>query len=112
MKLAIEIGKRGTSWEETMIELADVIGSGISASEAIPCAFGILAANPGDTMGAIRMSANIGNDTDTIGTMVGAMAGALYGAKTIPDKFLKTINKVNGFDLERVAQDIAIEYYE
>ena len=112
MKLAIEIGKRGTSWEETMIELADVIGSGISASEAIPCAFGILAANPGDTMGAIRMSANIGNDTDTIGTMVGAMVGALYGAKTIPDKFLKTINKVNGFDLERVAQDIAIEYYE
>lgn len=112
MKLAIEIGKRGTSWEETMIELADVIGSGIAASEAIPCAFGILAANPDDTMGAIRMSANIGNDTDTIGTMVGAMAGALYGAKTIPDKFLKTINKVNGFDLERVAQDIAIEYYE
>lgn len=112
MRLAIEIGRRGESWEETMRELADVIGSGISATEAIPCAFGILAANPDDTMGAIRMSANIGNDTDTIGTMVGAMAGALYGAKTIPGKFLNTINNVNGFDLERVAQDIAIEYYE
>lgn len=112
IKLAVEIGKKGLSWEETMRELADVIGSGISASEAIPCAFGILAANPNDTMGAIRMSANIGNDTDTIGTMVGAIAGALYGAKTIPEKFLDTINNVNGFDLERVAQDIAIEYYE
>jgi ADP-ribosylglycohydrolase/DNA-binding GntR family transcriptional regulator len=112
MRLAIEIGKRGLGWEETMRELRDVIGSGINAAEAIPCAFGILAANPGDTMSAIRMGINIGNDTDTIATVVGAIAGALYGVKTIPMKFLKTINEVNGFNLERIAQDMAINYYQ
>lgn len=111
IRLAIEIGQRGLGWEATMLELGDIIGSGLSAAEAIPCAFGILAANPGDAMGAIKMGVNIGSDTDTVATIVGAMAGALYGAKAIPPRFLECINSVNGFDLERIAYDIAAEYH-
>lgn len=112
IQFAIQIARTSDSWESAMRNLSEIIGSGIYATEAIPCAFGIIAANPNDIMGAIKMSANIGNDTDTIGSMVGAITGALYGAKTIPGRFLDTINNVNSFDLERVAQDIAIEYYE
>lgn len=111
IRLAIDIGRQGLGWEETMMELADIIGAGLPAAEAIPCAFGILAANPGDTMGAIKMGVNIGGDTDTVATIVGAMAGALYGAKTIPARFLGTINRENGFKLEGLAQDIATRYY-
>ncbi len=111
MRLAVEIGKRGMGWEETMLELRDIIGAGLAAAEAIPCVFGILAANPNDAFGAIKMGVNIGDDTDTVATMVGAIVGALYGTSNIPLKFLKPINEVNKFDLERLAHDITGAYY-
>ena len=110
-KLAIEIGRRGLGWEETMIELRDVIGAGLAAAEAIPCVFGILAANPDDAMGAIKMGVNIGDDTDTVATMVGAIAGALYGMSNIPERYVGVINEVNHFDLQRLARDITEAYY-
>lgn len=111
IKLAVEIGKRGLGWEATMLELRDIVGAGLAAAEAIPCTFGILAANPNDAMGAIKMGVNIGDDTDTVATMVGAIAGALYGMSSIPEKYIRIINEVNKFDLERVARDITGAYY-
>ena len=51
-------------------------------------------------MSAIKMGVNIGDDTDTVATMVGAVAGALYGMGNIPDEYISLINKVNDFDLE------------
>ena len=41
IRLAIEIGHRGNSPEEVMEELRDLIGTGYTATESIPCAFGI-----------------------------------------------------------------------
>ncbi len=111
IRLAIEIAERRLGWEDTMKELSDIIGTGHSVAEAVPCAFGILAANPDNAMGAVKMGVNIGGDTDTVATMVGAMAGALYGARSFPPHFLEIINRANGFDLERIAHDIATEYY-
>ena len=61
-----------------MLELGDVIGAGLSANEAVPCVFGILAATDADALSAIKMGVNIGNDTDTIATMVGAIVGAMH----------------------------------
>lgn len=110
--LAVEIGRKGLGWERTMLELGDIIGAGLAASEAIPATFGILAACEGDAMSAIKMGVNIGNDTDTIATMVGAIAGALYGAKGIPREYIKLIDEVNAFDLEKVAKDIFEAYYK
>ena len=81
------------------------------ATEVIPCVFGIPAATPGDPMSAIKMGVNIGDDTDTVATMVGAVAGALYGMGNIPDEYISLINKVNDFDLEGLARDIEREFY-
>jgi len=62
-------------------------------------------------MSAIKMGVNIGDDTDTVATMVGAVAGALYGMGNIPDEYISLINKVNDFDLEGLARDIEREFY-
>ena len=111
MELAIKIGKRTIGWENAMEELGDIIGSGQSAVEAVPCAFGILAASSGNIMQGIKMGTNVGFDTDTVATIVGSIAGALYGVQTIPMKYLEAINSTNGFDLERLAHDFASTFY-
>ena len=111
IELAIQIGRSALGWENAMEELGDVIGSGQSAAEAIPCAFGILAASPDSIMQGLKMGVNIGFDTDTVATIVGAIAGALYGVQTIPMKYLESINSTNGFDLERLVHNLAITYY-
>jgi ADP-ribosylglycohydrolase len=109
--LAAEIGRKGLPWEQAMLELRDIVGAGLMATEAIPCTFGILAATPGDAFAGIRMGVNIGDDTDTVATMVGAVAGALYGTSNIPMRYLDVIDKVNGFDLKGLAEEIEAKFY-
>ncbi|KAA0258861.1 hypothetical protein FHQ18_02640 [Deferribacter autotrophicus] len=40
---------------------------------------------------AILKAINIGGDSDTIGAVTGAIAGAIYGIDNIPDRFLKYV---------------------
>lgn len=104
MRLALEIAIRSNSnWEETMLELGDVIGAGLHISEAVPCAFGIIGATAANPMQSIYMGVNIGNDTDTIATIAGAMAGALQGIQAFPEGYLDIIDNINGFDLAGLA---------
>lgn len=111
MELAVSIAERGLSWEETMLELAAVIGSGLSANEAVPCVFGILAATGGDVMSSIKMGVNIGNDTDTIATMAGAIAGAMCGADAIPMQWANLICQVNQMDLPVLARNFTEVFF-
>ena len=107
IKLAVSIAERYQGdIERTMDELADIIGCGLSAAEAIPVSFGLLKACGNDTMKVIRAAVNIGNDTDTIATIVGAMAGTLNGPDEEMMNYLETINSVNGFDLKIVASGL------
>ena len=103
--LACEIGKKYQgNMPKAMQELADIIGSGLNASETVPSAFGLLVAANGDPWKSIIAAVNIGNDTDTIATIVGAMAGTL---NSYYDKEkLRIINNVNNFDLERIAGEL------
>ena len=111
MEMAIEIGRAGRSWEETMLELGSVIGGGIAIVESVPSVFGIITACGEDTMAGIRMGVNMGNDTDTVATMVGAILGAKNGLAGIPSHYLEMINRVNKIDIEQLAKDIEHVYY-
>ena len=105
IKLAVEIGKKYKGDDEkAMKELADVIGSGILASEAVPCAFGILAASDGDTRKAIFMGVNIGGDTDTVATMAAAMSGIYEGY--YDEKKMHLIDEINSYNLSSLARKI------
>ncbi|KEZ90284.1 ADP-ribosylglycohydrolase family protein [Lacrimispora celerecrescens] len=106
MKLAIGIALTASSLDEATTEIADIVGSGLHISEAVPAVFGIMIAAKGNLMEAIIGAVNIGSDTDTIATMTGAVLGALCGSSREIEKYLELIQSVNGFDLVGIAEDI------
>jgi len=106
--LAIELANRARSTEEAMGQIYDLIGTGIHVSEAVPAAIGLLAATNGEPVKGILAAVNIGNDTDTIATILGAIAGARLGAKSFPKEWLSLLNQRNGFNLETLATDFYI----
>ncbi len=103
LELAVRLAKQSRSMEQAMRDIADIIGSGLHISEAVPAAFGLLAAAGGDTMETIYGGVNIGNDTDTVATIAGAVAGAMNGVRSIPESYLDEINRMNDMDLGRLA---------
>ena len=93
--------------EDKMAALGRRIGAGLHIAEAVPCAVGFVAANPGDPAGAIAGAVNVGYDTDTIATMTGAIVGALYGAGAFPAHYLPVLEKANGLAISGLAERIA-----
>jgi len=107
MQLAIDLGmKYQGDFERAMIEIADTVGCGLYAYEAIPGMFGMLAACKGDWMKTICMSVNAGSDADSTACMAGYILGALHGCEAVPRGFWKLIDEKNGFDLENMAIQI------
>lgn len=106
IKLAIEIALRSSSIDEATTEIADLVGSGLHISEAVPAVFGIIIAAKGNPMEAIIAAVNIGSDTDTIASMTGAVLGALCGQRSFPSRYLKLIEGVNGFNIIEMAEKV------
>ena len=44
-----------------------------------------------DYKSAVLRAVNLGSDTDTVGAVAGALAGALYGYDAIPEKWLSSL---------------------
>lgn len=104
---AVEIGLRHQGdFDRAMGELADEIGGGLPANEAVPAAFGYIAATGGSVMQTIYMAVNAGDDTDTVACMAGYIVGALGGVEQIPGKYLSIIETLNGFELQTLALGI------
>lgn len=102
IKLAVAIGEKcKNDMEKAMRELADIIGSGLAAAEAVPTVFGLLTALNADPYKCIVAGVNIGNDTDTIATMAGAISGTMNSY--FDQRYLRIIDEVNHFDLPTVA---------
>lgn len=106
MKLAVQLALTAESLDDATTQIADVVGSGLHISEAVPAVFGIIVAAKGDAMDAVIAAVNIGSDTDTIASMTGAVLGALNGAKAFPEKYLHLIEEVNHFNIGQMAEDI------
>ncbi len=65
-----------------------VIGSSGWCREAVPCALYIVASAPQDVENLLSDSVRLtGGATDTIGAMVGALAGALHGYSALPKRW-------------------------
>ena len=60
----------------------------------------------GDPWQAALIAANIGDDTDTIGAISCAMAGACSGADAVPKEAIETIATANSLPLEETARDL------
>lgn len=78
-------------------ELDTVIGTSVAAQESVVAAFALLAVAP-SPWDAVCLAASVGGDTDTIGAIVGAMAGAGGGTGCWPADVVRQIEQVNGLD--------------
>jgi len=94
--------------EDGLKIIQDLVGTGIHISESVPAAFGILYLSGGSAAKGLTMAVNIGDDTDTIATMVGAILGGLNGAKAFREYYLSTIEQCNDMDLQAMAREILV----
>lgn len=67
--------------------LSSSFGCDISAKGAVPAAIGAFVLGR-SFREAVLMAVNAGGDTDTLGAMAGAIAGAYYGLEAIPEEWL------------------------
>jgi len=67
--------------------VAERIGNGTSALEAVPAALVAFLANKESFAETIRFAVAMAGDTDTIASMAGALSGAYLGESAIPDRW-------------------------
>ena len=104
---AVDLGMRYQGrFNEAMDIISREIGGGLPAAEAVPAAFGYIAATKGNTIDTIVMAVNAGDDTDTVACMAGYIVGALNGYDHLPARYLELIEKENKFDLKKTAKQI------
>lgn len=104
---AVRLGREADDVWEVLDDLYELIGSGLPTNESVPAAFGILAAARGDVTQSIIGAINVGNDTDTVATIVGAIAGSLHGMSGIREDWYQRVCEVNGLDLEDLASRLS-----
>lgn len=104
--LAIELARRATGDEEFLTELYDLVGAWVTTTESVPAAVGLLVRAEADPCRVTELAANLGGDTDTIGAIAGAMAGALRGIGAIPVDLLAVLKSVNRIDPEQLAGEL------
>lgn len=106
IELAVSLALKAETPEEANRWLANIIGAGLPSYESIPTAIGIFVACDGDPKRSVIAGANIGNDTDSIASMAGALAGALKGSDAVPQELFGEVQAVNHLDLKQVAADL------
>ena len=74
--------------------------------ETIPAALALFLLAEGDPEKTIVYSANFGRDSDTIGTIAGAVAGAYRGIRGFPDKWVRQVESYYN-----TVQDISSQDY-
>jgi poly(ADP-ribose) glycohydrolase ARH3 len=111
-KIKLETVKKSLERQASPHEAAREIGNGSDALEAVPAAIFAALRHPDSFADAVLDGISMGGDTDTIGAMTGAIAGARFSVKGIPQDWLaKLENGVEGKDfivaIARKAADAA-----
>jgi ADP-ribosylglycohydrolase len=97
---ALDAARRG---EEAVLAAT---GNSVASHASIPAAFGILRLAGGDPWRAAVIAANFGDDTDTIGSIACAMAGACGGLAAFPADKVARVSIVNRLDLAPLASGL------
>lgn len=93
------------NWVRTLTEqqvldnIYELIGVDMYADQLVPAAIGLVALSGEDASKAMRLAANLGGDADTLASLAGSIAGALYGSASINSDWLQTVEQVNALDL-------------
>lgn len=84
----------------------DVIGTGTMTSESVTAAL-CVAFWCRDPWRAAHMCANMGGDTDTIGSMAAAICGAAVGLDHFPVKAVTELERINALDFAALSHEVA-----
>ena len=80
-------------------EAVEVLGVRVPIFQSVPAAIWSFLASPSDPEEVIVRAVNLGGDTDTIGAMAGAMAGAYSGYSVLPGRWVDMLeNEGKGRD--------------
>jgi len=82
-----------------------LVGTSLATQEAVPAAFAVLAAVPGDPWRACLLAASLGGDCDTIAAMAGAIGGACHGLGAFPPDAVAVID-AQDLGLTALADDL------
>ncbi|MCZ7460939.1 ADP-ribosylglycohydrolase family protein [Streptomyces sp. WMMC940] len=80
--------------------------SRLHSVEELPIALGMLLIGDGDYRRTVLGCVNYGRDCDSIATMSGAIAGALYGGEPVPAEWVKTVSEASRLDLHAPARTL------
>jgi ADP-ribosylglycohydrolase len=105
---AVSIAITSENLDEATAAIADSVGSGLHAAEAVPAAIGCFVAAGGDPWWTVVAAANIGDDTDTVACMAGAIAGAYAGFQNVPDEKYRKVLSANGLEVAPIAKGLAL----
>jgi ADP-ribosylglycohydrolase len=75
--------------------------------EELPMALAFIVLNNGDFYKSIFDGINSGRDTDSIGAMIGAILGAMYGGKILKEEDVELLEKTNKMNLISLADEFA-----
>lgn len=106
IQLALKLVEGARSTEEVCSILYDYIGMGVASNESIPSALAIVRITDGDPLKAITLAVNCGGDSDTIASIVGAITGAMRGARAFPTSLVRVVEEVNNIKLKEVAEKL------
>lgn len=104
---AVEIAITSDDLDSAVGRMADVVGSGLHAAEAVPAAIGCFVAAGGDPWQTVVAAANIGDDSDTVACMAGSIAGAFSGMTGVPRWAYDRVTEANDLDLAGIATRFA-----
>jgi ADP-ribosylglycohydrolase len=106
IEIAVDEALCATSLHEAIGRIEASVGNSVMTVESVPAAVGIFVAAAGDPLEVAAGGASIGNDTDTIAAMAGALAGALRGVDSVPTQLLETVLAANSEDIEGIAEGL------
>jgi poly(ADP-ribose) glycohydrolase ARH3 len=80
------------------------LGNSVLAEEAVPAALYAFLRRPSSFLDVVRYAIGLGGDTDTIGSMAAALAGAYLGEDAIPAPWRASVE--GGDELRRLADEL------
>ncbi|MBN1130761.1 MAG: ADP-ribosylglycohydrolase family protein, partial [Chitinispirillaceae bacterium] len=101
-KIKFEVIKKCLEGKASPHDGAREIGNDADVLDAVPAALFSVLRNPASFPDAVLFAVSMGGDTDTIGAMAGAVAGAKAGIRGIPSEWLERLeNGSEGRDFIR-----------
>lgn len=105
--LAVQAALPGDGLEAALESIAGTVGSSVMTVESVPAAVAVFLAAGAVPADTVALGASLGNDTDTVATMAGALAGALRGAAAWPAPLVDGVLTASTVDVEGLADRLA-----